>query len=85
LGICDNNVCVAEGLSPSPIRENTEPNIQDSANKGRHRSSKHHKIRKGENFRQATRRDWDVGELNEVWLGGRRMYKERSVPSPVLW
>jgi len=56
LGICDNNVCVAEGLRASPFRENTEPNIQDSANKGKHRSSKHHKTKKGENFREATRR-----------------------------
>jgi hypothetical protein len=50
-----------------------------------HRSSKHHKIEKGENFRKATRRDWDVGELTEVWLGERRMYKERSVPLLVQW
>lgn len=76
---------MAEGLSPSPIRENTEPNIQDSADNGRHRSSKNQKIKKGENFREATRRDGDVGELTEVWLGERRTYKERSVPSRVQW
>jgi hypothetical protein len=62
---------VAEGLSPSPIRENTEPNIQHSANKGNHRSSKHHKTKKGQHFREATRRlgcwgvDWSVAGREE--------------------
>ena len=50
------NMCVAKGLSPSPARENAEPNLQDSTNKGRHRPSKHHKIRKAGNITEATRR-----------------------------
>jgi hypothetical protein len=44
-----------------------------------HRSSKHHRIKKGENFREATKRDWDVWELTEVWLGERRMYDGNSI------
>jgi hypothetical protein len=68
---------MAEGLSPSPIRENTEPSIQDSAN---------NTIKlKREKILEITRRDWDVGDLGEVWLGERRMYKEHYVPSPVKW
>ena len=43
------------------------------------------KLKKGENFREAARKDWDVGELTEVWLGERRTYEERSVLSPVQW
>jgi hypothetical protein len=77
-------VYVAEGSSPSTIRENTELNIQDSANKGRHRSSNTIKLKR-EKILEVTRRDWDVGELIEVWLGERRTYKEQSVPSPLQW
>jgi len=65
---------VAEGLNPSPTRENADSNIWDSTNMGSCRPYKCHKIKKGGNFRGATRRDWNVGDLGEV-----------SVPLPVQW
>ena len=51
------------------FRQNVEPSIQDPTNKGRRRPSKHYKIRKGGQFTEATRRDWDVDSCLVVWLG----------------
>jgi hypothetical protein len=38
------------------FREKVEHSVQDPTNKGRLRSSKHHKNAKGGNFKEATRR-----------------------------
>ena len=71
-------MCVAKGLSPSPTRENAEPNIQDSTNKGRRRPTKHHRIRKGGNITEATKRlGWWGSELKSGCGRGGRTKTDR--------
>ena len=78
-------VCVAKGLSPSPARENAEPNIQDSTNKGRYRPTKHHKIRKGGNITEATRRLGCWGSELKTGCGrGGRTENDSSIACTVM-